>query len=97
MAPRPGAAGPNAPALQTPTRPRKKRSNKEEREYAELPRRIEALEAEQAALAERVAHPDFYKETAEEIRQALARIDAVEQELLTAMARWDELDSIARA
>ena len=94
---RPLAAGPNGRALQTPTRPRKKRSNKEEREYAELPRRIEALEAEQAALAERVAHPDFYKETADEIRQALARIDAVEQELLTAMARWDELDSIARA
>ena len=99
---RPREAGPKGPALQkpasptSPTRP-KKRSNKEEREYAALPKRIEALEAEQAALAERVAHPDFYKETADEIRQALARIDAVEQELLTAMARWDELDSITRA
>ena len=44
-----------------------------------------------------MAHPDFYKETADEIRQALARIDAIEQELLTAMARWDELDSIGKA
>ncbi len=80
-----------------PTRPKKKRSNKEERDYAELTTRIAALEEEQKGLNAAVADPEFYKKGADAIKQTMTRIEAIDQELLTAMARWDELDSIGKS
>jgi ATP-binding cassette subfamily F protein uup len=71
-----------------------KRSFKEEREYKELPERIAALEAEQKTLHAAVADQDFYKKGAGVIKDTLARIDAIDRELLDATARWDLLDSI---
>jgi ATP-binding cassette subfamily F protein uup len=71
----------------------KKRSYKEQRELEQLPARIDELEREQQALNAAVAGPDFYKETAETIHKTLARVEEVQQELLDAYARWDELDS----
>jgi ATP-binding cassette subfamily F protein uup len=74
------------------TRDRKKLSFNEQRELETLPARIEALEAEERALQEHVAAPDFYKEGAEAIRQALARAEEVSRERQQAYARWAELD-----
>jgi ATP-binding cassette subfamily F protein uup len=74
---------------------KKKRSFKEEREYKELPDRIAALEAEQKTLQASLADPDFYKQGAAVIKQAVDRTEQVERELLDAMHRWDELDSIS--
>jgi ATP-binding cassette subfamily F protein uup len=71
----------------------RKLSYNEQRELTALPGRIEALEAEQSTLQTRVAHPDFYKETADAIAQTLDRIADIERELLDAYARWDALDS----
>jgi ATP-binding cassette subfamily F protein uup len=73
-----------------------KRSFKEEKEYADLPKRIAALESEQQQLQEAMARPEFYKEGAEAIKKTMARVETIERELLAAMARWDELDSIAK-
>jgi ATP-binding cassette subfamily F protein uup len=73
--------------------PRRKLSYKEQRELEALPTRIEALESEHAALDAAVAGPAFYKAGADEIARTLARREAVEQELLTAYARWDKLDA----
>ena len=73
--------------------PAKKLSFKEQRELEALPAKIEALESEQRALAERIASPDFYKEPADAIKQALARVDELPRELTTVYARWDELDA----
>jgi ABC transport system ATP-binding/permease protein len=75
---------------------KKRLSYNEQREFAQLPDKIEGLETEQAEWQRRVADPEFYKEGAEAIKQALARLDAVQQELNDAYARWDELDSRAR-
>jgi ABC transport system ATP-binding/permease protein len=75
---------------------KKKRSFKEEREYNELPVRIETLEREQKQLEAAIHHPDFYKKPQAEIHVALARVTQIEEELLAAMRRWDELDSIGR-
>jgi len=72
---------------------RKKLSFKEQRELDELPAAIDALEAEQRALAERIAAPEFYKEGAEAIKQALARAEALPPELAKVYARWAELDA----
>ena len=59
-------------------------------------KRIESMEAEQEALNAEVSHPDFYKETAENIRKALARLEELQGEVADAYARWTELDSRLR-
>src|SRR5262249_42198962 len=87
------AAGAQANASAPPTASGRKLSYNEQRELNLLPERIEALEAEQAALAERVAHPEFYMESADAIAGALDRVAAIERDLLDAYARWDALDS----
>jgi ATP-binding cassette subfamily F protein uup len=75
----------------------RKLSYKERRELDALPARIEALEAEQRALNERVADIDFYKEPADAIRTALARVDTLQAELTAAYARWHDLESRGQA
>jgi ABC transport system ATP-binding/permease protein len=72
---------------------RKKLSFKEQRELDELPAAIEALEAEQRTLAERVAGAEFYKEGAEAIKQAMSRVEELPRELAAVYARWAELDA----
>ena len=74
----------------------RKASYKEQQELLALPGRIESLEAEQQRLQAAVASPDFYKEPADAISRTLARLEAIDQELLDAMARWDELDSLIK-
>ena len=72
---------------------KKKLSYKEQRELADLPARIEVLEAEQSELNATVSHPEFYRESAEAIARTLARIAELQHVLDGAYARWDELDS----
>ena len=73
-----------------------KRSFKEEKEYAGLPKRIAALEEEQKQLQATMARPEFYKERADAIKKTMARVETIERELLDAMARWDQLDSTGK-
>ncbi len=80
----------------TPVSVRKKLSYMEQREYDQLPGRIEALEVEQRRLNDAMAHPEFYKETAENIRQVMARLEELQRELLDAYALWDDMDSRAQ-
>ena len=75
---------------------KKKLSFNEQREMDELPGRIERMEAEHAELHARIASPDFYKEPADGIARALARVDELKDSLHDAYARWDELDSRAK-
>jgi len=77
---------------ETARTPKAKLSYREQQELQQLPARIEALEAEQRRLEKAVAGADFYKEPAETIKQTLARIDGVREELAAVYARWDELD-----
>jgi ATP-binding cassette subfamily F protein uup len=72
---------------------RRKLSYNEEREFEQLPARIEALEAEQRKLSAAVSHPEFYREPAETIRTKLSRLEALPEELLQAYSRWHDLDS----
>jgi len=68
-------------------------SNWEQRELAELPKRIEVLEAEQAKLAATTQAPDFYRCGQEEMSRVLARIQALDAELEAVYGRWEELES----
>jgi len=73
--------------------PAKRLSYRENRELEGLPARIEALEEEQRTLERTIAGPEFYKEPAATINATLARLDALQNELIEAYARWEELDS----
>jgi ABC transport system ATP-binding/permease protein len=73
----------------------KKLSYREQREFDELPARIEALEAEQRDLAVAVADPLFYKKGADAIAASLARQEKIAAELAVMYARWDALDARA--
>jgi ABC transport system ATP-binding/permease protein len=88
----------NAPAEKPKTTKivarRLKLSFKDQRELDGLPAAIDALEQEERALTARIAGPDFYKESADSIKQALARTEALQKELAAAYARWAELDAV---
>jgi ABC transport system ATP-binding/permease protein len=79
-----------------PGKARKKRSFKEEREYTQLPERIAALEDEQKRLSALLADPGFYTKPGSDIKATVDRVEQIDQELLVAMQRWDELDSIGK-
>jgi ABC transport system ATP-binding/permease protein len=87
------AASAREPASAPAAPSRKRLSYMEQREFDQLPGRIEALEAEQQGLHRAVADPGFYKEPPEAIKAALARLGQLQLELLGAYARWDDLDS----
>jgi ATP-binding cassette subfamily F protein uup len=91
-APRAAAPAP-APASAPAAEPKKKRlSYKDARELAQLPARIETLEAEIAALTARQSEPAFFRGPREEVQQVASRIAAATLELEAAYARWAELD-----
>jgi len=86
------SAGAAAPGIPLPGF-RKKLSYNEQRVFEQLPGRIGELEAEQESLNRAAAHPEFYKEPAEAIKQVLARLDQIHDELLDLYKAWDDLDS----
>ncbi|MEQ1758921.1 MAG: ATP-binding cassette domain-containing protein [Vicinamibacterales bacterium] len=71
----------------------RKLSYREQQDLKTLPSRIEAMERELEQLNSSVTSPAFYKEGAEKIHQVLARVETLQQDILDAYARWDELDS----
>ena len=77
--------------------PRSKLSYKEARELETLPAQLGALEAEQAQIAERLADPALYQAGSQEAAALQARSDAIESELLAALARWEALEAKAAA
>ncbi|HIG54977.1 MAG TPA: ATP-binding cassette domain-containing protein [Candidatus Latescibacteria bacterium] len=68
-----------------------KLSFNDRRELEALPGQIEDLESEQGALHQRMADPAFYQEGATAISTAKEQLDALEQNLATAYARWEAL------
>jgi ATP-binding cassette subfamily F protein uup len=84
------AAAPPAPAKAAP---RSKLSYKEARELEALPTQLEALEAEQAQIADRLADPALYQSSPQEAAVLHTRSEAIETELLNALARWEALEA----
>jgi ATP-binding cassette subfamily F protein uup len=92
----PPAARPRAdhrPALPKP----RKLSYKDQREIDAMPVTIARLEAEQAALAAAIADPQLFRRSPADAAAAVARLQAVEQELEAAFARWEALEAAAQA
>ncbi|MBF0532194.1 MAG: ATP-binding cassette domain-containing protein [Candidatus Omnitrophica bacterium] len=72
----------------------RKLSNKEERELASLPAKIESLEAEQDRILDIVAEVNFYKKDPAEILKIKAKLECIEDELLAVFERWEHLESL---
>ena len=91
-APRPAA--PPAPATAQPAAQpavKRKLSYKEQRELDALPARIDALEAEQAAIRAQLADGTLYQSDLPKAIALQARDSAIEEELLHALERWEAL------
>ena len=90
----PSPAPPSAPDPKpAPTRPPapRKLSYKEQRELDELPAHIEALEAEQKAIGERLATPELYTAEPQRVAELQARYAQIDNELTEALERWETL------
>jgi len=81
--------------------PSKKLSYKEQRalesqkrELAELPQRIEKLEAELHALTVEMAAPSFYQQESGEITRMVNQLKEMQDELAQAYHRWEELEKL---
>ena len=89
IAPAPVAASAIAPT----TQPKRKLSYKEQRELDQLPARIGALEAEQKAIQAELADGSLYNNHYERAVSLQQRDAVIEEELLEALMRWEELTS----
>ncbi|GJI91812.1 MULTISPECIES: ATP-binding cassette domain-containing protein [Duganella] len=91
------AAASAAASQQNSIAKQKKLSYKEQRELDELPKLIAALEDEQAVLAGQLSDPDFYKKTPAEAKRLNARVAEIEDELLSALEKWEAIEARAKA
>jgi ATP-binding cassette subfamily F protein uup len=82
-----------APSVASPAPAKRKLSYKDARELAELPPRIEALDARIAALGVRMQEPTFYQQDAATIVATNSEVAMLQAELDAAYARWQELDA----
>jgi ATP-binding cassette subfamily F protein uup len=90
-APAPVAAAP-APVVAAPVATKRKLSYKEQRELDELPGRVAALEAEQKQLNALLNGTELYAQGAARIAEVTGRAAAIDDELLTLMERWEQLE-----
>ena len=85
------AAPAPAPAAAAPAAKARKLSYKEQRELAELPARIAALEAEQAGIAARLASPSLYADELAQVPLLHQRHAQIDEALMAALERWEAL------
>ncbi|MBT9591067.1 MAG: ABC transporter ATP-binding protein, partial [Thiobacillus sp.] len=88
-APKPSASASGKPAAKN------KLSYKEARELESLPGQIQTLEAEQLRIAMQLADPALYQSAAQDAAALSARGEAIEAEMLDALARWEALEAKA--
>ena len=64
------------------------------RELEQLPQKLEQLEARIGELQAKMSHPDFFSQSHDQTQPVLDNLAQAEQELETAFARWEELESL---
>ena len=85
------ASRPAAPA-QKPATKAKKRSWKDQKEFEALPGRIEAAEAEHAALTEVLSDPETYRKPPSEVAALTTKLGELEASIEALYERWGELE-----
>ena len=86
------AAGPPRRAAAAKGR---KLSYKDQRELDAMPAAIQRLEVEQAELAAAIGDPELFRRDPAAANTAVLRLQSVQQELESAFARWEQLESAA--
>jgi len=71
---------------------KRKLSYNEQRELEQLPGKIEKLENEIKTLDQQIANPTFYQSDADLIKNTLANLSQLNDQLHHAYARWEELE-----
>jgi len=89
----PAAAAPKDSAAGRNAQRTVKLSFKEQRELDELPGRIEALETEQKDIGAKLEDGSIFAKDAQEGARLTARYAAIDEALLVALERWEELES----
>ena len=82
-----------AAAAEAPVAKKIKLSYKEQRELEELPLLIASLEDEQSQITLQLNAPDFYKTNPADARRINARFTEIEEKLLVALERWEEIEA----
>jgi ATP-binding cassette subfamily F protein uup len=70
-------------------------SFKEQRELAQLPEELDALEKEQAALMARMSGIDYHKQGAAQLKADRERLEEIERQQAVKFERWELLDQRA--
>ncbi|MBI3603193.1 MAG: ATP-binding cassette domain-containing protein [Nitrospirae bacterium] len=81
------------PPADKPAAKSKQLKVKEQRELAELPVKIESLEAEQARLQASLSDPAYYQQPGSDFKATLARLETITKELTACYARWETLEA----
>ena len=69
----------------------------EKKELQKLPDQIEKLESKIATIHGEMGEPGFYQQPKDEITKVADELNALEAELKTSYARWEELESVESA
>jgi len=91
-APQP-ASGRNAPVAPAPAPAKAKLSYKDQRELETLPQKIEAMEKEQSDINAKLADGAIFQSDAKAAMELSKRTGELDDLILAAMARWEELAS----
>lgn len=75
----------------------KKLSYKEQRELEELPKLIAQLEQEQAAITAKLSDADLYKNGPDQANQLNARFAEIDEQLLEALEKWENIEAKSKA
>jgi ATP-binding cassette subfamily F protein uup len=81
------------PMVAAPVKKAKRLSYKEQREFDELPMRIELLESEKTKLDELIADPAFYSQEKTAVKNTLVRLEQLIVEIDDAYSRWAVLEA----
>ena len=83
----------DAPAKAAPASGKKKLSFNEQRELDALPAKIQKLEDRQREVHDMMSGGNFYKKPPAQINQLHEELEQVRQDLASALARWEELET----
>jgi ABC transport system ATP-binding/permease protein len=85
---------PAAPVAAPAARAKGRLGYKDQRELDSLPKEIEFLELEQAALLARMSAAQYHESSAESMRADSARAGELEQQMARKFARWQQLEEL---
>lgn len=68
--------------------------NREQKELAELPKRIEIMEAQRETLSTRLGDPALYQKERDELDRIKKELADLEQQIQSGYTRWEELENL---